>query len=37
MAASAVNVSTYLAKQKKTTNREVANEWTTIEDLYNEK
>ncbi|XP_018795757.1 PREDICTED: 26S proteasome non-ATPase regulatory subunit 13 [Bactrocera latifrons] len=37
MAAPTVNVSAYLATQKKTTNRELANEWTTIEDLYNEK
>lgn len=37
MAAPTVNVTAYLATQKKTTNRELANEWTTIEDLYNEK
>lgn len=35
--ASAQNVSTYLATQKKTTNKELAAEWTQIEDLYNEK
>ncbi|XP_055923679.1 26S proteasome non-ATPase regulatory subunit 13 [Eupeodes corollae] len=35
--ASTANVSTYLSTQKKTTNKELASEWTTIEDLYNEK
>ncbi|XP_055848251.1 26S proteasome non-ATPase regulatory subunit 13 [Episyrphus balteatus] len=35
--ASNANVSTYLSTQKKTTNKELASEWTTIEDLYNEK
>lgn len=35
--ASTANVSAYLSAQKKTTNKELASEWTTIEDLYNEK
>lgn len=30
-------VSNYLATQKKSTNKELAAEWTQIEDLYNEK
>ncbi|XP_054725372.1 26S proteasome non-ATPase regulatory subunit 13 [Anastrepha obliqua] len=37
MAAPNVNVSAYLALQKRTTNKELASEWTTIEVLYNEK
>ncbi|CAD7084982.1 unnamed protein product [Hermetia illucens] len=35
--ASGQNVSAYLATQKKTPNKELAAEWTQIEDLYNEK
>ncbi|EDW83288.1 uncharacterized protein Dwil_GK22776 [Drosophila willistoni] len=31
------SVATYLAAQKKTTNKAVAAEWTVIEELYNEK
>ncbi|XP_043651897.1 26S proteasome non-ATPase regulatory subunit 13 [Drosophila teissieri] len=31
------NVTAYLATQKKTTNKELAAEWTLIEELYNEK
>ncbi|XP_016927112.3 26S proteasome non-ATPase regulatory subunit 13 [Drosophila suzukii] len=31
------NVTAYLAAQKKTTNKELAAEWTLIEELYNEK
>uniref|UniRef100_A0A1Q3FE80 26S proteasome non-ATPase regulatory subunit 13 n=1 Tax=Culex tarsalis TaxID=7177 RepID=A0A1Q3FE80_CULTA len=34
---STANVTTYLAEQKKTTDRELAAEWTQIEELYNEK
>ncbi|GAB0092455.1 26S proteasome non-ATPase regulatory subunit 13 [Sergentomyia squamirostris] len=30
-------VASYLAEQKKTTNKELASEWTEIEELYNEK
>lgn len=35
--ASATNVSKYLAEQKKSTNKELADEWGRMEDLYNEK
>lgn len=31
------NVTTFLADQKKTTDKELAAEWTQIEELYNEK
>ncbi|XP_055640846.1 26S proteasome non-ATPase regulatory subunit 13 [Toxorhynchites rutilus septentrionalis] len=31
------NVATYLAEQKKSTDKELASEWTEIEELYNEK
>ncbi|XP_017084156.1 26S proteasome non-ATPase regulatory subunit 13 [Drosophila eugracilis] len=31
------NVTAYLAAQKKTTNKDLAAEWTLIEELYNEK
>lgn len=34
---STANVAAYLAEQKKTTDRELATEWTQIEELYNEK
>ncbi|XP_061392288.1 26S proteasome non-ATPase regulatory subunit 13 [Musca vetustissima] len=37
MAQPTVNVAGYLANQKKTTNKELAAEWATLEDLYNEK
>lgn len=37
MAQTTVNVASYLASQKKTTNKELANEWAALEDLYNEK
>lgn len=30
-------VTAYLAAQKKTTNKDLAAEWTLIEELYNEK
>lgn len=30
-------VANYLSEQKKTTNNELASEWTEIEELYNEK
>lgn len=30
-------VTNYLAEQKKTTNKELAGEWTLLEELYNEK
>lgn len=33
----ATNVTAYLAEQKKTTDKELATEWTQIEELYNEK
>ncbi|KAI9584366.1 26S proteasome non-ATPase regulatory subunit 13 [Glossina fuscipes] len=32
-----VNVASYLASQKKNKNKELAAEWATLEDLYNEK
>lgn len=35
--ASNANVTKYLSEQKKTDNKELADEWTQIEDLYNEK
>lgn len=31
------NVAGYLAEQKTTTDKELAAEWTQIEELYNEK
>lgn len=31
------NVTNYLGEQKKTTNKELASEWTQLEELYNEK
>lgn len=31
------NVVNYLAEQKKTTNKELAADWTQLEELYNEK
>lgn len=34
---SPTNVAKYLAEQKKTTDKELAAEWTEIEELYNEK
>lgn len=34
---STANVTSYLAEQKKTTDKELAAEWTQIEELYNEK
>lgn len=37
MAAPTANVTTYLAAQKKTANKDLAADWTTLEDLYNEK
>lgn len=35
--ASTANVTKYLAEEKKTDNQELADEWTQIEELYNEK
>lgn len=35
--ASNANVAKYLAEEKKTDNKELAEEWTQIEELYNEK
>lgn len=35
--ATAALVTSYLAKQKKTSDKELADEWTKIEELYNEK
>lgn len=32
-----VNVASYLASQKQNKNKELAAEWATLEDLYNEK
>ena len=32
-----VNVASYLAEQKKTTDKDLAAEWTVLEELYNEK
>ncbi|KAL9894572.1 regulatory particle non-ATPase 9 isoform 1-T2 [Glossina fuscipes fuscipes] len=37
MTGSNVNVASYLASQKKNKNKELAAEWATLEDLYNEK
>lgn len=37
MAQPTVNVASYLANQKKTTNKELASEWAALEDLHNEK
>jgi 26S proteasome regulatory subunit N9 len=34
---SSTNVAAYLAEQKKTSDKELAAEWTAIEELYNEK
>lgn len=31
------NVVNYLTEQKKTNNKELAAEWTQLEELYNEK
>lgn len=31
------SATTYLAEQKKTTNKELATEWVLLEELYNEK
>ncbi len=31
------NVLSYLSEQKKTNNKELAAEWTQIEELYNDK
>lgn len=35
--ATPANVSNYLAEQKKTTNKDLAAEWTKLEEYYNEK
>ncbi|XP_037944898.1 26S proteasome non-ATPase regulatory subunit 13-like [Teleopsis dalmanni] len=37
MSSGTANVTAYLAAQKKTANKDLAAEWTTIEELYNEK
>ncbi|XP_034486848.1 26S proteasome non-ATPase regulatory subunit 13 [Drosophila innubila] len=37
MSSTQATVTAYLAAQKKTTNKELAAEWTLIEELYNEK
>jgi len=37
MSTSNANVSAYLSKQKRSTNKEVAAEWTTLDELYNDK
>jgi len=37
MSTSSANVSAYLSKQKRSTNKEVAAEWTTLDELYNDK
>lgn len=36
-ASSSPSVLAYLAEQKKTTNKELAGDWTEIEELYTEK
>lgn len=37
MSSAQATVTAYLATQKKTTNKDLAAEWTLIEELYNEK